>query len=463
MVADEMLKHKKVSKIFVLTPGSLRLNWLSEYCRVCGVVEPAYLEKYTFITYNYNIIDDLKKYDFNNSLVIIDEVHNLLNGYKNRSKNTTALYEKIMDSNCRVLLLSGTPIIQPNIAMDWQNLSALLDGGRSAGIKHINEIPDVNFTGIVSYYPGDPSQYPDVIIKPIQKTEMTSEQYKVYKDIYDWEERIRRQGPPDQRLFHQNPARYLHEVQQFIKANKYLLSRLISNFFYGNTFIDELKESDTDSDTDEIKDDRLPDKMKNEGGWISLSRHTLAEMSPKFVKLLTNIIKNIDQKHVIYSFYKTRGGVQLIQTLINYCGKKYGIRAEIFSGDVSSKQREKLLDEFNSEQNRGGKLIKVLLVTEAGSEGISVLECNNIHILESSTRENRTRQAIGRVIRYKSHEKLPKAQQFVNVWRYWSVQPASETKKYALVDEELYKNGKNSEKIVDDFTDILIKHSIENK
>lgn len=71
-------------------------------------------------------------------------------------------------------------------------------------------------------------------------------------------------------------------------------------------------------------------------------------------------------------------------------------------------KREDILNRFNSIDNRRGKKIKVLLVTEAGAEGISILECNNIHILESSPKENKTRQAIGRVIRYKSHELLPK-------------------------------------------------------
>lgn len=453
MVADEMLKQQKVSKVYVLTPGSLRSNWISEYCRVCGNIDEK-LSKFIFITYNYNIITELTKYDFNDSLVIIDEVHNLLNGYKNKSKNTTSLYEKIMNSDCRVLILSGTPIIQANIALEWENLSTLLDGGRSIGIKNIKDIPDVNLEGIVSYYPGDPTQYPAVIMKPIQKVNMTDEQYKAYKEIYNWEKRIRQMGAPKREVFFKNPILYQEQQQQFIKATKYLLSRMTSNCFYGTDFIKDLKEGE-----DFEKDKFLKDTLNTKGGWISkesLMNNQLEKMSPKIYKLIMNIIDHIDEKHVVYSFYKSRAGVELIQTLINFCGNKHGIHAEIFSGDVSSKQREKILDKFNSIENRGGKLIKVLLITEAGSEGISVLECNNIHIVESSTRENRTNQAIGRVIRYKSHSLLPKEKQFVNVWRYWSIY-----KDENLVDEELYLYGLKQQKIVDDFTQKLIDHSIE--
>ena len=90
------------------------------------------------------------------------------------------------------------------------------------------------------------------------------------------------------------------------------------------------------------------------------------------------------------------------------------------------------------------------------------MECNNIHILESSPKENRTRQAIGRVIRYKSHEKLPAHEQYVNVWRYWSTVPKGETKKN-LVDQQLYLKGISLEGDFNEFTNRLVENSIEKK
>ena len=474
MVADAMLKNNKVEMVYVLTPGSLRKNWISEYCRVCGSIDnKKIMTQFVFITYNYNVNTNLKHYDFNNSLVIIDEAHNLLNGYKNQSINATALYEKIVNSNCKVLALSGTPIIQDDITMDWKNLSRLLDGGRSLGETIIS---DKNLKGIVSFFPGDPTKYPKVIIKPIQRVQMTQKQYEIYKEIYRFEEKIRIMGPPRRKDYIKKPIEFLKRQQEYIKANKYLLSRMISNCFYGTVdLVDESKskqrkeeeikdvedvEDVSDNDTlkaRNIKNKKsLPDKLVNENGWISnqsLADRTLLKISPKFSCILLNIIKNIYSKHVIYSFYKTRSGVQLLYTLLTHCG----ITAEIYSGDIDVKKREKILDTFNDESNRNGKKLKVLLITEAGAEGISVLECNNIHIVESSTKENRTRQAIGRVIRYKSHEKLPKDEQYVNVWRYWSVYGDAR-----LVDEELYYKGLISEKMIDKFTERLIKNSIEN-
>jgi len=84
MVGDAMLKSRKIERVYVLTPGSLRKNWISEYCRVCGSLTKDMLKKFTFITYNYNVKPHLHGYYFDDSLVIIDEIHNLMNGYKKK-------------------------------------------------------------------------------------------------------------------------------------------------------------------------------------------------------------------------------------------------------------------------------------------------------------------------------------------------------------------------------------------
>jgi superfamily II DNA or RNA helicase len=269
-------------------------------------------------------------------------------------------------------------------------------------------------------------------------------------------------------------------MREFIKATKYLLSRMVSNFYYDGIDTSSLprkskvikvkvKVTEGDSfDEDDVEDADIKDSIRDypdlpvkEGGWLSskmLENKGLSRMSPKFTALLLRIIENIDSKHVIYSFYKSRSGVQLLHTLLTHCG----ITAEIYSGDVDMKKRENILNRFNDADNRKGKKLKVLLVTDAGAEGITVLECNNIHILESNTKENKTRQAIGRVIRYKSHEKLPKEERYVNVWRYWSVAPESNENE-RLVDEILYRKGLETEKKTDKFIRRIIDNSIEKE
>jgi superfamily II DNA or RNA helicase len=473
MVGDAMLKSRKIERVYVLTPGSLRKNWISEYCRVCGSLTKDMLKKFTFITYNYNVEPHLHRYDFDDSLVIIDEVHNLLNGYKNKSKNCTQLYEKIIHSNSRVLALSGTPIIQDDIAAEWSRIYKLLTG-ENVEYKDLKKIKDEDLKGIISYYPGDPSSYPEVRVQPVTKINMTVEQYEKYLDVCQKEARALNKGMPDPSLFYINRLEYEIQRREYMISVKRIVSRSVSNCFYGNvascndceeTDADDSNSDDsndseeTDADDIELADRKLlPDLKKSNGGWVStyaLKNDFLKTMSPKFYAILSNIIIHYESKHVIYSFFKTRSGVQLLYALLTHCG----ITAEIYSGDVDVRKREEILDRFNSEENRRGKKLRVLLVTSAGGEGITILECNNIHIVESETKENKTRQAIGRIVRYKSHSKLPKAEQYVNVWRYWSVPPAGINK--ICVDESLYKRGILAEKDSNEFIERLIKNSIE--
>lgn len=71
--------------------------------------------RYKFISYNgltKKLVGELAKEGFNNSFVIIDEVHNFSSRIVNGSKLARDVYSEIMKANdCKVILLSGTPII----------------------------------------------------------------------------------------------------------------------------------------------------------------------------------------------------------------------------------------------------------------------------------------------------------------------------------------------------------------
>ena len=71
--------------------------------------------RYTFVSYNgltQKLVAELKKTGFDNSFIIIDEVHNFISRVVNGSKLARGVYNEIMDAtNCKMVLLSGTPII----------------------------------------------------------------------------------------------------------------------------------------------------------------------------------------------------------------------------------------------------------------------------------------------------------------------------------------------------------------
>jgi len=71
--------------------------------------------RYTFISYNgltQKMITEMGKKIFDNSFVIIDEIHNFISRTVNGSKLGRTVYNNLMKAeNCKMVLLSGTPII----------------------------------------------------------------------------------------------------------------------------------------------------------------------------------------------------------------------------------------------------------------------------------------------------------------------------------------------------------------
>lgn len=96
-----------------------------------------------------------------------------------------------------------------------------------------------------------------------------------------------------------------------------------------------------------------------------------------------------------------------------------------WSGAVNKMQRNAILDYFNHQDNKFGCLCSVLLVTKAGSEGISLFNVRQVHLLEPYWNETRREQVIGRARRIKSHVHLPREQQTVKVFNYCIVLPGS--------------------------------------
>ena len=507
--------------------------------------------------------------DFNGGLVIIDEVHNLINGVKNQSKHATLIYNKLMKSDCKILALTGTPVF--NFIWEWPFLGNLLKPGTFTRmirngvldkeafmtkfiVSEDGEITPKNpkmfaikLRGIVSYFPGvSGGFYPEVIYEDPIQVRMTYKQNEIYWGVAKWEEFIRCQGAPSMSLLKTSPREYYKKNAEFIMASKYIMSRFYSNFYYpdefrsstssesrdevhhigkvlkymykptgeiANTkkyFVDKLYDYKLQSDKnkrdkggmskdklkifsrkimkeceDDVKKNVVKEYKIGNIGWVDkkhFKNNKLTDLySRKMMAVVTNVVLNWKSKHVLFSFFKTKAGVNMLHALFKMCG----IRTEIYSGDISDTKRKKILKEFNAENNRYGDKIKILLVTEAGAEGINILEAQHMHILESSTREMKIQQAIGRVVRYKSHmvdgrKPMLKREQRVHIWRYWSVSdPETYTLKRTVtdkdgntkiiekiivdkstVDENLYKKGIYNVNSMQSFLELLKKSSV---
>jgi len=132
-----------------------------------------------------------------------------------------------------------------------------------------------------------------------------------------------------------------------------------------------------------------------------------AKANEAFNRFKSNLKKNDEHKAVIYSNY-LEAGLEPYEMLLKKSKIPYGV----FTGKIKKKERDQMVRDYND-----GKL-KALLVSSAGGEGLDLKGTRQIQILDPHWNNEKIEQVIGRGIRYKSHDHLPKDQRKVNVERY---------------------------------------------
>ena len=75
----------------------------------------------------------------------------------------------------------------------------------------------------------------------------------------------------------------------------------------------------------------------------------------------------------------------------------------------------------SSPENKDGHLIKVILISDAGSEGIDFKNVRQVHVLEPWYNMNKIEQVIGRAVRNKSHCSLPFVERNVEIYLHTCV------------------------------------------
>ena len=136
---------------------------------------------------------------------------------------------------------------------------------------------------------------------------------------------------------------------------------------------------------------------------------TLAD-APKISRAFAEIVqraKDPSYRGVTYSSF-LKSGVTPLATLL----EKAGIPYAVFTGETPPEERERIMNDYNS-----GK-IKQLLISNAGSQGLDLKNTRLMQILEPGFNESNLKQAIGRTVRYHSHEGLPPEQQHVEVQHF---------------------------------------------
>jgi ribosomal protein L32E len=98
--------------------------------------------------------------------------------------------------------------------------------------------------------------------------------------------------------------------------------------------------------------------------------------------------------------------------------KKDGLRWCEFHGGIDKDTRRINKEIFNKSDNKYGKYCKIIMISPAGAEGISLSNVRQVHIVEPYWNEVKIEQVIGRALRFCQHKDLPLDERKVDVFRY---------------------------------------------
>lgn len=422
--------------------------------------------------------EDKNSVSLENKIIIIDEAHNLLNSIVNGSKIANEFYDIIMNTKkIKLILLTGTPIINNpfEIAVAFNMIYGKINNNISTNIKK-------------NYYTILPEYYTDFqkfFIDQSSNTIKNIDKFKnrifglvsYYGDMYsnlvksikeDIKEIKSKENYPD-RL----PIKIETVEMSLLQNIEYMKARDIekkeTSKFYGGSIV---KEKNTVSTSYRIKSRQLSNIFIPDIHELTL--HNFNKYSPKIVKIFNNINNNHkNQISLVYSTFLEYGLNAFIKYLelnnyTNYLDENNSktLHYALFSGQQSIEEREKIINLCNSEKNKDGSLISILLISKSGAEGLDLKNVRSVHIMEPYWNYSLIEQIIARAVRYKSHEMLNKNEQNVQTYIYLSDYNSEFLKKEKNKLKELQNIKKNSNKNskIEFTTDInIFKNAIKNQ
>ena len=450
-----------------------------------------------------NTIRNLKKFNneiyikkvkemFSNTVMIIDEVHNIKEGGSKDGKKLPAYLLEILGiaDNMKLILLSATPMFDKADEIIFI-LNLLLTNDKRETIPKTNMFDkngritpygkDVlldKSRGYISYLRGEhPLKFPK----------------RLYPDIYGDKQLIKQSDfpkkdisgneiPEDKRI--QNLKIIGCEMKDYQLEQYESMDLKTSDDDYGSFNINGLMASNivfpNIKNSESIKDligdsglNKLVKKKKNKYSFLKeeykefFDKNKIGEYSTK----ISNIVNNIDESEgvvFIYSRFLGSGIIPLALTLelngySNYDGsllengKKQDKQYILITGDNELSKNSYLNYLKIENENKDGKKVKVIIGSETAAEGLDFKFIREVHILDPWFHMNKLEQVIGRAIRNCSHIKLPFKHRNVLVYQYASIAP----KKYETIDLKMYRISEQKQKNIAEVEYLIKTNAID--
>lgn len=263
------------------------------------------------------------------------------------------------------------------------------------------------------------------------------------------------------KLVHVND--YLKVVDNYIQSfTDYLTNFDNEDKTKKYTIMDDVKKFiDYPGEFNEFHQDKIPKSNLYKAMYTS---------SPKMINIIFNIMRSKGPV-IVYSNYVLMEGIEIFKIYLHYFGfYNYMIDKKLLDGQVGYTEfhggikdiedRFAAMKVYNMPENKLGNLIKIMLISPAGAEGLSLKNVRQIHIMEPYWNEVRITQMIGRGIRQCSHKDLPMEERHVDVYRYKSIYPDRKNYKQTT-DEYIEDVARSKDGLIQSFLDAVKEAAVD--
>ena len=375
------------------------------------------------------------------SLIIIDEIHQIFKPLPNQKKEHDALKNFLLDinnenlKNTKLLILTATP------GNSKEDIIMLLNMIRKVNTPQIT-LPDLeneetqnkfsqDIRGLISYFDAslDYTKFPKLYQYPLHTTFMSSISNSKNVNNANKDKQQKQQKQDKQFL------KYLEKMNDVKAEDKDYNSLMSKNQL--NKYYKTLR--------------KYSNMLFNHVDDMSLN-----EFSSKIPYMFEKLENNPNQKHYIYSaFFESRGFGQSVVGIGKLLEKHMGYKKFTLSQANSTKNLKdlgkdkryiiigttsledksnsdikkellkvkKLLKFYNDPVNKNGEYIQVLLASKQFNESIDLKAVRHMHIFEPLVSWIARKQLLGRAVRHCSHSNLDQSEWNVKLHEYISEKP----------------------------------------
>ena len=312
--------------------------------------------------------------------------------------------------------------------------------------------------GLTSYFKmteETKKEFPEELPEKFVKVPMSPHQYELYEKAREVEKKMERQAAQQLKKKHTEKVSTLARIFSREFSNFVFPDDIIRPFkkiqFITSAMEEKLKKEGknknevVDENENKNKEEKkfnkekyekdiqeALDKLSSNEDYLKPGKDGLSRYSPKMEAILEEINKDEKGLILLYSAYRTVEGLEIFSRVLKANGyesfdmnkkldKKHDFKRFAFYSGKEIKTRDIIINNYTKEENKEGKIIKILLASSAAAEGLDLKNIRKVLIMEPYWHYVRIKQVIGRAVRKKSHYDLPLKDRTVQPIIYMSV------------------------------------------